>query len=424
MLHRFLEEEKWNYYVLIAPILFFIIVFFFWAGFSEIDEVVRGEGKVVPSGQTKVLQHFEGGIVAQILVREGDIVERGKVIYRLSNESFNADFKSKEIDLMAYEAKAIRLKALINDEKELKFLDEYTQNIPHIIENEINIFHEQKSTMKNNLAIAEDQLNQKKLKHSELKLKFNNLSIEHNLAIENMQIQEDLLRKKVISKKEYIQELAKKQRIYTQIEEIRNNIPIVKEEINEWQRKAENQKLEIRTKFLQEYSSVQIEIKKLKEKNRANIDRDLRKEVISPVKGIVNKLYFHTVGGIVKQGDQIAEITPMEDTLMIEGKIKALDRALIWIGQKVSIEITAYDFSKYGLLEGRLMGIAPDSTMNKSGESFYIVKIEAKNYSFDSESPIMLGMIANINILSGKKTILEYLIKPLKDISKNSLGEK
>lgn len=423
MINRFLEEEKWNYYPIVIPIMVFFTVFILWATFAQIDEVVRGEGKVIPSGQNKVLQHFEGGIISDILVKPGDTVKKGQVLYRLKNEFFRADFKAKEIELLAFAASAKRLKALVDEKETLKYDKNFLQKIPKIVNNELKIFEEEKRKNKNKVQIAQDQLRQKELKLKELESKFSNLSIELTLATENMQIQENLLKKRVISRKNYLQELIKKQKVVTQIEEIRGTISIVKEEIKEWQRKIKTVYSEIKSELYEKYAAVQVEIKKLKEKNKANKDREVRTEVVSPVNGIINMLYFNTVNGIVKPGDKMAEITPLEDKLMIEGKIKTSDRALIWVGQKVSIEITSYDFSKYGLLEGRLVGIAPDSTTDEMGNSYYLVKIEAKDYKFDDDSPILMGMIANINILTAKRTILHYILKPLKDISRNSLGE-
>jgi len=423
MINRFLEEEKWNYYPVILPIALFFTVFIVWASLTKIDEVVRGEGKVMPSGQTKVLQHLEGGIISEILVHQGEEVKKGQVLYRLNNEYFDADLKSKEIELMAYEAKAFRLESLINEKNTLKYDDKFKKLLPRIIQNEMHIFRQEKSSYKNKIGIAKDQLRQKEFKLAELESKFGNLSIELRLARENMSIQEKLLRKRVISRKKYIVELAKKQKIYTQIEEVRNSIPIIREEIKEWKRKIITVQSDEKSKLYEQYSLVQVEIKKLQEKNKANIDRDHRKEVVSPVNGVINMLYFHTLNGIVKAGDKMAEVTPLEDNLMIEAKIKTSDRALIWVGQDVSIEITSYDFSKYGLLQGKLIGIAPDSTLDKMGNTYYMVKVQANDYQFDKNSPIMMGMIANINILAAKRTIMHYLLKPLKDITKNSLGE-
>ncbi|AXH15250.1 HlyD family type I secretion periplasmic adaptor subunit [Malaciobacter mytili] len=423
-MNKLFEEEKWNYYVSVIPIMIFFVLFLFWAGFSKIDEVVRGEGKVVPSGQTKVLQNFEGGIISSILLNEGDKVKKGDTIYTLTNAFFKADLKAKEIELLSYEASAIRLQASIANQKNIQFPSSLEERIPDIIENEKRIFLEDLENNNTKISLEQDKVSQKQLKLKEAQIKFENLTLELNLAQSNMKILENLYSKKVVSKKEYLAELAKKQSIVTRIEEIRNTIPIIKEEIEESKKRVETVKSEIRTKFLKQYSSLKVEINKLVEENKANQDRDQRKSVVSPVNGVINKLYFYTVGGIVKPGDKMAEITPIDDTLTIEAKIKTSDRAQIWSGQDVSIEITAYDFSKFGLLKGKLVSISPDSFEDRSGNIFYIAKIKANDYEFAPDLPILPGMVANVNILTGKKTILQYILKPLKDISQNALGEK
>ena len=423
MNNRLFEEKDWNYYTTVIPIMLFVIIFLLWAAFTKIDETIKGTGKVVPSGQTKVIQNLEGGIVSAILVNEGDNVKKGDTIYNLSNAFFSADSITKEIDLLTFQAILIRLDALIENKTVVDFPEELKQKIPEIVENETKIFYEDLENNQRKIEIARDQFNQKDYKLRETKIRFNNLSIELNLAMENMKILDELLNKKVASRKEYIAELSKKQSIVTQIEETRNSIPILQEELEEARKKIASAESENKSKLLSKYTEVKTEINKLVEKNKANADREQRKSVISPVNGIINKLYFYTEGGIVKPGDKLAEITPIEDNLTIEAKIKSSDRAFIWEGQDVSIEITAYDFSRYGLLNGKLISISPDSFEDKNGSIYYIAKINADVNSFGEELPILPGMVANVNILTGKKTVLEYILKPLKDIRKNALSE-
>ena len=424
MNNRLFEEKNWNYYTTVIPIMIFFTIFLSWATFSEVDEAIKGTGRVVPSGQTKVIQNLEGGIISAILVEEGKTVKKGDIIYNLSNAFFSSEFVTKEIDLLSLQAVLVRLEALIDNKTTIEFPDELKKKIPDIIENETRIFYEDLENNQRKVDIAKDQYNQKDYKLRETKIRFNNLSIELNLAMENMKILDELLNKKVASKKEYILELSKKQNIVTQIDETRNSIPILQEEIEESKKKIASVESENRSKQLSKYSEIKTEINKAIEKNKANVDREQRKSVISPVNGIINKLYFYTEGGIVKPGDKMAEITPVEDSLTIEAKIKSSDRAFIWEGQDVSVEITAYDFSKYGLLNGKLTSISPDSFEDKTGSIFYIAKIKADVNQFAPDLPILPGMVANVNILTGKKTVLQYIIKPLKDISKNALSEQ
>ena len=168
-----------------------------------------------------------------------------------------------------------------------------------------------------------------------------------------------------------------------------------------------------------------MELNVLQQRAEADQDRNERTSIVSPVDGTVQKLYFYTIGGIIKAGDKVAEITPKNDALTIEAKIKTSDRARVWSGQDVKIAITAYDTSKYGLLKGKVLFVSSDSQTNdRTQQSFYSVIIKANKQGFSSKLPILPGMTANINILTGKKTIIRYLIKPLKDISMNALTER
>jgi HlyD family secretion protein/adhesin transport system membrane fusion protein len=423
-MNRLFEDEEWNYSYAVVPIMLMFVVFIFWASFSELDEVVRGDGKVVPSGQTKVLQHLEGGIISNILVKEGDHVKAGAVIYELSQAFFDADLKTKDIELKSLKAKSIRIQREIDFKDSVSFPSYIEDSVPDIVANERLIFDENRRSYSQKVSIAEDQLQQKVLKKRDLESKKESLALELKLSNENMKILDQLYKKQVVSKQEYLKELQLKQTLITKITDIDTNIPIVTEEINEAMGKVRAVKSEIKSKLLNEYSEVKVKMNTLEQMSQADLDRNKRQAIVSPVDGIVQKLYFYTVGGIIKSGDKVAEITPGEDTLIVEAKIRTSDRALVWAGQSVKIAITAYDSSKYGLLEGKVLFISSDSQTDETTKtSYYLVRIEAAG-EFAPDLPILPGMVANVNILTGKKTIMEYILKPLKDISMNSLTEK
>ena len=423
MSYQYFEETPWNYRRVTLPIILFITSFFIWSYFAEIDESVKGSGKVIPSGQTRLIQHLEGGIITHILVKEGATVDEGETLFRIQNQYFISSRKENSVKLIAYKAKLKRVNALLKHLEMPLFEQEMKSHIPNVIENEIQLFQGQKKKYDAQISVLQDQLHQKRAQLKELEMRLENLTIEYNLALENMRIQEELAKKNIISREKFLQHLTVKQKLYTQLEEARYSMPIINKEIDEWQKKIETKTYEIQAELLQESNDVQIEIKKLEEIIQTDIDRDIRMDVLSPTKGIVNKLYYNTIGGIVKSGDTIAEISPLEDDLMIEAKINSSDRAYIHPGQNVFIEITAYDFSKYGLLDGKLIGISPDSSMDEQGNSFYTIKVKADNYQFDEKSLILIGMTANVNILTGKRTVLQYLIKPIKDIQYKALKE-
>ncbi len=416
-------ESHWNYRLVAWPIMLFSLVFVIWASLSEIDESVRGEGKVIPSGQTKILQHLEGGIVSKILVQEGQNVKKGQAIYHLSQAFFQADKKEKEMDLLALRARELRLKAEINEEKNVAYDKELKKKIPFIIENEKKLLQNSRNEFNEESGALQDKIDKEKHRLHEMQQKVKNLKVELEIAKEKLSIQESLMRKGAASRNDYLRELSVKQNLVTKIESLKSSIPITQEEIEEATNRFKSYRSKEHTKQLKELNRVRLEMNKLLEKGKANLDRESRKIITSPVNGKVNKLFFHTLGGIIKPGDKVAEITPTGDSLSIEANIKTLDRAMIWEGQKVSVEITAFDFSKYGMLEGKLISISPDSFTDERGNSYYQVRVKTTEASFSENEPVLPGMVANLNILTGKKSILEYILKPLKDIKSQSLKE-
>ncbi len=414
-------EEGGSYKMVTVPIMLFVLFFLVWSYFGEVDEIVRGEGKVITSSQTKILQHFEGGIVEEIYVKEGDSVKSGDSIYKLKNASSKSDSKQKEIELLALLLKKQRLLMQAEFKNKISFEDKNSENAENerrIFKSEMRNFFEQKS-------IFQDRLDQNRLEKKQKESKLSNLQTELKIAKENLSILDKLLKDGAASKKQYLVEKAKKQSLVTQLTDIKSSIPIIKQKIKEAMTKIQSFKSEKKSTWLKELASTNTIIQKLKETNRADDDREERKIVTSPVNGIIKKLNFHTLGGIVKSGEPLGEITPVEDSLVIEGKIKTSDRGMIFNQDDVTIEITAYNYAKYGLLKGKLISISPDSFLSHDGvTSYYKVRVKADNYSFTDNKPILPGMVANINILTGKKTILEYIIKPLKDINALALSEK
>jgi HlyD family secretion protein/adhesin transport system membrane fusion protein len=273
------------------------------------------------------------------------------------------------------------------------------------------------------LAILQETTNKKKYQIEEMTNKLHNIGMELKIAKENVAIQESLVKQGASSRQMYLGELAKKQSFVTESKSLELSIPIVKEELGEAQKKYENFKSKEHAKQLKELQEIRIEISKLLKRSQANSDREVRKTITSPVNGTIKKIYFNTLGGIVKPGDPVVEITPIGDSLMIIGRIKTSDRARVWVGQKASVSISAFDFSRYGSLEGTLIAISPDSFTDEKGISYYEVKIQTMKAAFSETELVLPGMSADINILTGKKTVMEYLLKPLKDIKKNALRE-
>lgn len=421
--YKVLIERRWNYYITVAPIAAFFFVFLIWAIFSQIDEVVRGIGKVVPSGQTKVLQHMEGGIVAEILVKEGDKVKLNQPIYKLDQAFFTADLKEKDLEIVSLKAKENRLTSLVDGKPKLVFDAETESKYPQIVSNENQIFYSEKLNMSEKLGAAVQKVDQRKSELKELETKFKNLSAEMEMGKENVYIAEQLMKSGAGSRKEYLTEMSKRQNIQTQLDNAKHQIPVAEARLREANFELGSVRSDLQSKLLNELKDVRLKISQTTQQSEASSDRASRLLITSPVNGVVNKLYFHTKGGAIKPGDKVAEVTPLDGSFTIEANIKASDRARIWIGQKATIEITAYDYAKYGRIDGELIAISPDSFTNQKGEIFYEVKVKASVDRVAPNLPIMPGMEANVNIITGKRSVLSYIFLPVKRIGQNALLE-
>ena len=405
-------------YLIVAVVTSFLV----WAYYAKVDEVVRGSGKVIPSSQTKIIQHLEGGIIEKIFVKEGDKVKKGDPIYRLKNAFSQSDLKIKEIELFSAKMEQKRLQAQIDLKKEVNFSKD--ELVKKIVQDQVEIFKNEMKKFYEQSSILENQLFQARLEKKKSEEKLSNIRAELRIAEENLRIIKKLKNKGAASKQQYLSELAKKQNFVTEVSDLVSSITILKQKILEASTKIYKHKSEAKAKWLKELNEVNLKIQKLKQKSVADEDREKRKVVTSPVDGIVKKLYFHTIGGIIKAGDRLAEITPVDDSLIIEAKIRTNDIAKVWLNQKVSIEITAYNYSKYGMIEGKVVYISPDSFTDRDNSMYYIVKVKADHYEFAKDKPIVPGMVANINILTGKRTIMEYLLQPFMDVSKHAFTEK
>jgi HlyD family secretion protein/adhesin transport system membrane fusion protein len=305
----------------------------------------------------------------------------------------------------------------------LVFSADFSEKYPQIVNNEMQIYYSEKLNNSDRLNSAMQKVEQKKYEIQDLEAKLRDLSSELDVETQNTAIAEQLMKSGAGSKKEYLAEMSKKQNLITELNSVKNQIPIAKGKANEALFELNSIKSEIKSKALNELQDVRLKLSQTSQQSEASVDRTKRLLITSPVKGVVNKLYYYTIGGAIKPGDKVAEITPSESGFMIDANIRALDRGRIWIGQKVSIEITAYDYAKYGKIDGELVSISPDSYTNQKGEILYAVKVKAHKDSLGKNLPIMPGMEAVVNIVTGKRTVLSYLFLPIKRMGQNSMLE-
>lgn len=408
-----------------AVVLFFVFAAY-WASIAELDEVTRGTGKVIPSSQVQVIQNLEGGILAEILVSEGDIVKPGQTLLRIDDTRFASSYREGRVGYLNLKARAARLQA---EAEGVEFVipEEVQNQQPELVQREFHLFQSRAEELESNIRILEQQVNQRKQELAELNVKEANLVGSYQLLRRELDLTAPLEKEGVVSEVEVIRLKRQVNDLDGQLKATRLAIPRLRSILEEAEQKVEETKLEFRAKSREELNETLAELARTTEANQALEDRVKRTWVKSPVRGTVKQLMVNTVGGVIQPGMDLVEIVPLEDTLLVEAKIRPSDIAFIRPGQDVTVKLTAYDFAIYGGLHASLEHISADTITDSEGESFYLVRVRTDRNQLGSEAeplPIIPGMQTEVDILTGKKTVLTYLVKPVLRGMNRALSER
>lgn len=399
-----------------------------WMSIAEVDEITKGDGKVIPSSHLQVIQNLEGGIVEEIRVNEGDHVKKGDLLIRLSDVKPKSEFEGNRIQYEGLKAKQYRLLAEASmgefsvDKAERQKLDGFIQQ-------EEEAFHTNRSLLISKLNILNEQINQRITELSDAKSKVKLLTQAYEVIAKEESLSQSMLQKGVESKSDNWKLQRERSTIEQQLEEAKNSVPRLEHAIAELKEKMIQEKIDYQNKAKQELSQNDAELGRIHASSVPLSDQVDRSKIISPVTGIMKQMFINTVGGVVRPGMDIAEIVPTEDSLLIETKIKPADIAFLHPGQKAIVKFSAYDFSIYGGMVGEVYQISSDTIVDQQKqESYYLVKVKINQKSAInsklSKVTIMPGMTANVDIVTGKKTILQYLMKPIIKARQNALTEK
>ncbi len=392
-----------------------ILLFIIWASFAEIDEITRGDGDVIPYGQNQIIQNLEGGIVESILVEEGQTVEAGEVILKINNAMSTSTSRTNEIKYYELEAKRLRLYAEANslpfktpevEDEELKKQIILAKNLYLSNQKEFNA---KDDSLRN-------QVEQKKQAYKEASAKVKSLQKSLEFVTEEIQMTEPMVIEGVKSKVDFLKLKREANSIENDIEAAKLSLPRLQSAIEEFKNKRqESRQLFINT-AKKELNEVIAEISRLKTQQIAYSDQVDRTMVKSPVDGIVQKLFVNTVGGVIKPGADLVEIVPTNKKLYLEVKIKPSDIAFIHPGAEAKVKVSAYDFAIHGSLSGKVVNISPDTITDKKDNTFYLIHVTTeKNYLGTKEHPLKIipGMTVNVDIVTGKKTVMQYILKPI-----------
>ncbi|MGZ0752555.1 HlyD family type I secretion periplasmic adaptor subunit [Kluyvera sichuanensis] len=397
-------------------ILGFFIIMIAWASLAEIDEVTRGDGKAIPSSRLQKIQNLEGGIVAEVFVHEGEVVKAGAPLLRLDDTRFRSNAGESEADRLALEARIQRLTAQLDDKETLTLSPDIVEKSPDIANGEMELFASVNKRIQSELSGLDEQLVQKKQELLDYQAKGEQYRRSLGLLQQEISMSEPLVAKGAISKVEVLRLRRSEVETRGQLESVTLSVPRAQAAIKEIESKMGETRGRYRSEALSQLNEARTELSKLTATGKAIEDRVNRTLVTSPVRGIVQQLMVNTIGGVIQPGNDLVEIVPLDDTLLIEAKIRPQDIAFLRPGQEAMVKFTAYDFTIYGGLKAKLEQISPDTVTDKDGKSFYVIRLRTeKNHLGSDEKPLIIipGMVASVDIITGKKTILAYLLKPI-----------
>lgn len=408
-----LRQEPLRARVLLRSIGIVFAVFVLWAAVAQLDEVTRGDGKVIPSRQVQVLQSIDGGLVSEILVKEGEIVQQNQLLIKIDETRFVSSVKENQAQYLGLVAKSARLKA-IADGKPFVPPPDVLKVAPEIVAQERQYYEARTDEMNASVSIARQQLAQRHQELNEVQARRAQASQGYELTSKELAVTKPLINSGAISEVEVLRLERDVSRYRGERDMASAQISRVQAAINEAQRKIEEVELTFRNDASKELSETTAKLNSLAEGSVALSDRVKQSSIRSPVKGTVKRLLVNTVGGVIQPGKDMIEIVPLEDTLLLEARVLPRDIAFLRPGQPVMVKFTAYDFSIYGGLEGTLEHIGADSVMDEKGNAFYTVRVRTNKPGFgDANLPIIPGMVAEVDILTGKKSVLSYLMKPV-----------
>jgi len=401
-----------------------VLVLLVWAGLASLDEVTRGEGKVIPSRQIQVLQSMDGGIVSEILVREGQTVKAGDLLLKVDPTRMVSSLRENRSQYLALLAKAARLKALADG---ARFIppEGMDKEAPEIVEQERQLFESRRSELDATVGVARQQASQRTQELVSVKARREQAAQSYTLTARELEMTRPLAKSGAVSDVELLRLERDVARYRGERDSANSDIPRIEAAIAEAMRKIQEVELAFRNTARSELSETNAKLSALSEGSTALADRVKQTDIRSPVNGTVKQLRVNTVGGVVQPGKDLIELVPSDDALLLEARVLPRDIAFLRPGQKAMVKFTAYDFATYGGLDATLEHISADSVLDDKGNAFFLVRVRTLSTSLGPQKlPIIPGMVAEVDILTGKKTVLSYLLKPILRAKANALTER
>ena len=404
-------------------IILIAVILLVWATFAKVDEVTRGEGRVIPSKQIQVVQSLDGGIVSEIMVKLGDAVKKGQPLIKIDETRAISSLKENESQFLSLSAKEARLKALANGTS-YNPPDEVQKKVPDTYLQEMQLYNASREELDSQINIARDQLAQRERELAEVQFKKEVAVKTYESNSKELAANRPLLNSGAVSEIEILRLEREANKAKGEIDQASAQMGRINAAISEARRKIGEAQQSFLSKVRTELNETTAKINSLTQSSLALSDKVKQSTLVSPVNGKISKLYYNTVGGVIQPGKEVMEVVPSDDSLVIETKVQTKDIAFIRPEQSAVVKLTAYDYTIYGSLDGVVEDIAADSTIDDKGNAYYVVKVRTIRNSLGEHLPIIPGMVAQVDILTGKKTVLSYLLKPVLKAKSYALTER
>lgn len=408
------------------PVMILVAILVAWSNFAMLDEVAVATGEVVPQGKVKVVQHLEGGIIEEIFVTEGSRVREGQTLVQLDLASGGVNRKELQVRLDSQILVRSRLVAEAEN-KTPKFPRDLAVRRPTQVAAEINNYEARKRQIGSKLSVIKEQVRQRELEVKELEAKQRSIARNLNLGKERLKMSESLVAQGLTARMEHLQLEAEVESLEGELQSIASSVPKAKAAITEAEQRVAEEEDAFRREAREELGKTEQAIARINELLAEATGQEVRAEVKSPIEGVVKNMRYHTIGGVVSPGEPIMEIVPTGENLVVDARLSPMDRGYVAENQAAVVKVSTYDFARYGGLDGRVVMVAPDSSTDEQGEPYFRVVVETEKTYLGAEQgqlPIMPGMQATVDIHTGQKSVLEYLVKPVLKLKHEAFRER
>ena len=398
-----------------------LLVILVWSALAPVDRIVRAQGRFIASGRSQVVQHLEGGIVSEILVHEGQMVLPGQALMRLSNVRANSNVQQGQSKLQSQKAAQARLRAEAQGQNQLVFAPGIEASLKAL---EQKAFDERSARVNSEQTVLRQQIAQRQAELAEARSRSQSLNNELMLARQQTSLMEGLLRKGAASQMEMLEAQARSERLNTQYRDTANAIPRLQSGVSETSARLSEAVSRFRAEARTELNQISADIARMEAAVNEDSDRLARTEVTAPTKGYINRLYVNTIGGVLKPGEPVLEITPSEGPLTVEARVMPDDRASLRSGLPTRVMVGAYDYTIYGALQGHVTEVSADTVPDENGRRYYRVLVNADAAQGRLGQQVILpGMTASADVVVGQRSVLSYLLSPLLRFTSQALRE-